>query len=140
MGSVRSRRSATVRRRSAFTLIEIMITVLIIGILLAVAVPNFVHARESSRARACVSNLKEIDTAKEQYAMDNKLSNGDTSVATDPLTMTGSALVGSENYIKSPVLCPSNGTYTVGVIGVNPTCSIGANLTVAPFAPHVLFP
>ena len=126
------------RVHSAFTLIEIMIVVLIIGIILAVAIPNFVHARESSRGRSCVANLKEIDTAKEQYAMDNKLTTGDGTLAADPLTVSGSMLVGSSNYIKTAVVCPSTGTYTVGAIGTLPTCSIGANATVAPFAPHVL--
>jgi len=126
------------RFQSAFTLIEIMIVVLIIGIILAVAVPSFVHARESSRGRSCVANLKEIDTAKEQYAMDNRLMTGDNSLAADPLTVTGSTLVGSTNYIKTAVVCPSTGAYTVGAIGTLPTCSIGANATIAPFAPHVL--
>jgi len=105
------------RAERGFTLVEIMIVVLIIGILLAIAVPNFVRARESSRARACVSNLKQIDAAKEQYAMDNNLSNG----AALPNGMQD--LVGT--YLKSTPTCPSNGTYTVGNIGTNPTCSIG---------------
>ena len=125
------------RKRSAFTLVEIMIVVLIIGILLAIAVPNFVRARESSRGKACIANLKEIDAAKEQYAMDNKLNTGSTAVASDPLTLTGSSLVGSTNYIKNAVVCPSNGTYTPGNIGTNPTCSIGVN-SAATYAPHVL--
>jgi prepilin-type N-terminal cleavage/methylation domain-containing protein len=100
-----------------FTLIEIMIVVLIIGILLAIAVPNFVKARETSRAKSCVSNLKQIDSAKEQWAMDNKAGEGDT--------VTDAELWGTGNYIKAEPSCPSGGAYTVDVVGVNPTCSIG---------------
>lgn len=103
------------RAERGFTLVEIMIVVLIIGILLAIAVPNFVRARESSRAKACVSNLKQIDAAKEQWAMDNNKSDGATCQMTDLVP----------NYIKSTPSCPSGGTYTVGNIGTNPTCSIG---------------
>ena len=61
------------RRRSGFTLVEIMIVVLIIGILLAIAVPSFVSARESARAKSCVDNLSKLSTATQQYVMDNKL-------------------------------------------------------------------
>ncbi|MGQ9488082.1 MAG: competence type IV pilus major pilin ComGC [Armatimonadota bacterium] len=102
------------RAERGFTLVEIMIVVLIIGILLAIAVPNFVRARESSRTKACVSNLKQIDAAKEQWAMDNNKSNGDACAMTDLVPA----------YIKSEPSCPSGGTYTVGNVGVNPTCSI----------------
>lgn len=102
------------RAERGFTLVEIMIVVLIIGILLAIAVPNFVRARESSRAKACVSNLKQIDAAKEQWAMDNNKSNGDACAMGDLVP----------NYIKSTPSCPSGGAYTVGDIGTNPTCNI----------------
>src|SRR5262245_28052967 len=89
--------------RHGFTLVEIMIVVLIIGILLAIAVPNFIKARESSRTKACIANLKQIDSAKEQWAMDNNKANGSTvALATD--------LVGSGKYIKSTPVCPASGT------------------------------
>ena len=106
--------------RHGFTLVEIMIVVLIIGILLAIAVPNFIKARESSRTKACIANLKQIDSAKEQWAMDNNKANGSTvSLATD--------LVGAGKYIKSTPVCPSSGTYTEGAVGTDPTCSLGSS-------------
>ena len=116
----------------AFTLIEIMIVVLIIGILLAIAVPNFVRAREASRAKACTANLKQYDSAKEQWAMDNRISSGGG-------TPTDSNLVGAAGYIKSVPVCPSSGTYSINVIGTNPTCSItGSTASTTPALDHLL--
>src|SRR5688572_11854846 len=71
------------RAHKGFTLVEIMIVVLIIGILLAIAVPNFIKARESSRAKSCVANLKQIESAKEQWAMDTKAAPTATPTAAD---------------------------------------------------------
>ena len=105
--------------RRGFTLIEIMIVVLIIGILLAIAVPNFVKAREGSRQKACVGNLKQIDAAKEQYMMDNKTSTAPAALAT---------LVGASGYIKSTPACPSGGTYAVAAAGADPTCTISGHV------------
>ena len=115
------------KARHGFTLVEIMIVVLIIGILLAIAVPNFIRARESSRAKSCVANLKQIDSAKEQWAMDNNKQNGATVAMTDLVN-------GAAGYIKSTPGCPSGGTYTVSNVGTNPSCSIGGTGSTA----HVL--
>ncbi len=123
------------QNRAAFTLVEIMIVVLIIGILLGIAVPNFIRARETSRSKACIANLKQIDTAKEQYAMDQKLSVGDTSIAADALN-GASTLSGPGGYIKASVVCPASGVYTVGNIGTNPSCSF--NAAAPSYAPHSL--
>jgi prepilin-type N-terminal cleavage/methylation domain-containing protein len=106
------------RKNRGFTLVEIMIVVLIIGILLAIAVPNFIKARETSRKQTCVSNLKQFDSAKEQWAMENNKTTGDTVVQGDLVP----------NYIKVMPSCPSGGTYTLAVIGTNPTCSQGGAL------------
>ena len=110
------------KRRGGFTLIEIMIVVLIIGILLAIAVPNFMKARESSRTKACVANLKQIQSAKEQFTMDTNLATGGTIASTD--------LYGAGKYIPTEPSCPSGGAYTIGVLDTNPVCSKGT--------PHIL--
>ncbi len=104
-------------KRKGFTLVEIMIVVLIIGILMAIAVPNFVQARNSSRTNSCIANLKQIDSAKEQWAMDNKKDSG-ASAAWSDLTPT---------YMKSQPSCPAGGTYTIAVIGTNPSCSVAGH-------------
>ena len=104
----------TMQRNRAFTLVEIMIVVLIIGILMAIAVPNFVKARESSRKNTCIANLKQIDSAKEQWAMDQRKNSGDSCALAD--------LVGTAAYLKATPVCPSGGTYTANTVGANPTC------------------
>lgn len=101
------------KSQKGFTLVEIMIVVLIIGILLSIAIPNFVKARDTSQAKACVANLKTIDSAVQQYMIENK---GEVPTYPDDL-------VGADKYIKSEPTCPAGGTYTIpsGVA----TCSIG---------------
>jgi len=101
-----------IRKTKGFTLVEIMIVVLIIGILMAIAVPNFIKARSNSRLQTVVANLKQIDSAKEQFAMENGKKTGDAVASTDL----------NPTYMKSwPDNTPVTGTYVPNAVGTNPT-------------------
>ena len=115
------------KKSKGFTLVEIMIVVLIIGILLAIAVPNFIKARETSRTQTCVANLKQIDSAKEQWAMENGKTTGDTPAETDLVN-------GANGFMKAMPTCPSGGVaYTISPIGTDPVCNSGIASHVLPY-------
>ena len=101
------------KEKLGFTLVEIMIVVTIIGLLAAIAIPSFVRARTASRTNACINNLRQMESAKEQWAFDARQIQG---AAAD----TAACIV----YLKTPPLCPAGGTYTWGVIGTNATCTV----------------
>ena len=103
------------RRSKGFTLVEIMIVVAIIGILIAVAVPSFLRAREISRRNSCQSNLSQIDAAKQRWALETS--------ASFTATPTFGDLVGATSYMRSTPSCPGNGTYTIGDINTLPSCN-----------------
>ena len=106
------------RRSKGFTLVEIMIVVAIIGILIAIAVPSFLRAREISRRNACQENQSKLDGAKQQWALETKAAQDATPVWSD--------LVGASSYIRKSPECPAAGHYAINALNVDPSCDLSA--------------
>ena len=70
-------------RRAGFTLVEIMIVVAIIALLAAIAVPGFLRARKRSQASRIINDLRLIDSAVDQYAIETNKSSGNAVAITD---------------------------------------------------------
>jgi prepilin-type N-terminal cleavage/methylation domain-containing protein len=102
-------------KKQGFTLVEIMIVVAIIGLLAAIAIPSFQKSREATRKNTCINNLRQIDSAKEQWALETNAADDATPEEADVTA-----------YIKGGALpeCPSDGTYTIGAMGTAPSCDV----------------
>jgi len=108
-----------------FTLVEIMIVVAIIGLLAAIAIPNFVRARTHAQKNACINNLRLIDAAKQQWALELRQSG---SIVPDETDLQPYLVRGTTGRVPT---CPSGGTtatfassYSINPVTNSPTCLI----------------
>lgn len=103
---------------------EVMIVVAVIGLLAAIAVPNFARARENSQANSCIENMRQIDSAIQQWALETGKA---TSLAADPDQIL--------QYLNPPRLpkCPTGVDYTFSKnMGATPTVTCPTGDSVKP--------
>jgi prepilin-type N-terminal cleavage/methylation domain-containing protein len=102
--------------RRGFTLVEIMIVVSLVGLLAAMAVPSFMRSRNTARKNTCINNLKQIDSAVQQWATECRKPQSARVDFSD---------IGP--YLKGAVVCPSGGTsfsdsYAISTVADLPSC------------------
>ncbi|MDB6053616.1 MAG: type secretion system protein [Verrucomicrobiales bacterium] len=107
------------RKTNGFTLIEIMVVVGIIGLLAAIAMPSFLRPRARAQTNACINNIRQIEAAMQQWALENNK-------ATNSHVTHSQLLV----YVKTPPICPAAGTtatfdscYTFDTVSDTPVCT-----------------
>jgi hypothetical protein len=90
----------------------------VIAMLAAIAIPNFVKARDTAQKNACINNLRMIDGAKQQWALKYKKENTDT-----PTKVEIGVYLGRSGGFEA-FKCPKGGVYSINAVGAKPTCSV----------------
>lgn len=109
--------------QSAFTLIEIMVVVAIIGLLASIAIPNIAQAIQTTRQKTCAINRKNIDAAKLRWVLETH--------QPETATPTDADLFGAKRYIEHKPDCPARGNYALNAVEEKCTCSVADHANVA---------
>ena len=129
-------------RKAGFTLVEIMIVVAIIGLLAAIAIPNFVKSRSTAQMNTCINNLRQIDGAKQEWALEKGKTGTDSPAVSD----IGPYLGRAGDTAGAGIVCPLDTaktfatSYTINVVNTPPTCLKQGAAGLGDFAnyPHAL--
>lgn len=99
----------------------VFMVIAVVGLLAAIAFPSFMKARETSQLNCCVNNMRMLEAAKEQVAVERNYKPGD-SVSEQDISQ----------FLKNgftSLLCPKCGHYTINPVGQDPACSVHGKLS-----------
>jgi len=86
----------------------------VVVVIVAIGLPSFIRALNTTASNACVNNLRQINGAKQSWALENRK-------ITNDIVTWGDI----HPYLKPTLVCPQGGTYTLGRVGELPRCSVG---------------
>jgi competence protein ComGC len=122
LGLKRVRNSAGTQKGRGFAIAGLVMSAVslvmlpVIGLMAAIAIPNFVKAREAAQRNACRANIRSIEAAKDVWALENNKKPGDV-IQDDDVFGSGKALRGIPT-------CPKGGSYIVNPVGTGPECTV----------------
>jgi hypothetical protein len=114
----------------SMSLMEIVILLFVFGFITWISIPKFIPTHIYQQRFSCINNLRQIDAAAQQFALENHLTNG--SPINFPSDLTPYIKLNSAGKIPS---CPQGGIYHISKVGETPTCSLGTTVTPAHVEP-----